>query len=811
MKKILFILMLLFVVTISVGCGDENDNLPSISNPQSDYFTVVEGGLTYSTSRETIYNRLKNQVGLTTMLDMVDIDLLKATAKGDSNYWNAITEEQISDAIDEAVFTAGKEGLTDEEISEQLADHYNSLLLNSGLLDLSDIQDYYHLTLAKKLYVEDVVRARYEEEDFSDTDYETTYNNNYKTSNYAIIVTYPTQKTMEEALLQLGTEIVGGVWQNASTQTPLTNQEVVALLIALYNNQHSSEISTYPVDTLSLVDGEEYSSTTGTIEFALDKIDELNYTYAELNNYQVELINLFDKMGSYPEANFYTATPKIYKNGSRYLLAMKIAEEQPTFDSVKAEIREKLIKGAVTTTSIEAETINLRADNGFKIYDNLLETTYVTKVETAKLTFDTTKKTSDHIVCETSVKSYSADDLFEQMNRRYGINISISELDYLRLINSRSFNNIYDIKTSTVLDQTAWDVILQQVKDEKANFNNDVYADYGYPKSYGWTNFLQDIYSVNSEDELAQYYLYLEIRDRFTATLGDLSDDDETSPLWLFYQTQMQKVVDDYYKVKGVHLLIAKYEGSTMVNPQDWTENQTAMAEEFYRAIMNYLETETGTYIEKLQALELAFTKAPIFVAGKPQTTAGQDVIDGIDYTFKGMEISKYKTAGLTIMYQDLGTFANGTMVDEFSDAVRTLWKADPTSTTPTVYGLNPTLNGVWSYIISEFGYHVYVNLESYALTGWEVNKYIPTLEQIKLYIEDSTTDGLTLAQKTAITTYYTPINTELVGTNNVSAQSYRQMMAANINFQMATFTNADFLRQMTTKLETYEEQLKYR
>jgi len=235
------------------------------------------------------------------------------------------------------------------------------------------------------------------------------------------------------------------------------------------------------------------------------------------------------------------------------------------------------------------------------------------------------------------------------------------------------------------------------------------------------------------------------------------------------------------------------------------------MAEEFYRAIMNYLKTESGTYVEKLQALELAFAKAPVFVATKPQTTAGQDVIDGINYTFKDIEIAKYKSAGLTILYQDLGTFVNGTMVAEFSDAVRTLWKTDPTSKTPTVYGLNPDGQKNWSYLVTEFGYHVYVNLESYPLSGWEVDKYIPTLEQIQLYLEDPSTDGLTVAQKTAITTYFTPIKTELTGTNNVSAQSYRQMMTANISFQMATFTNADFLRQMALKLATYEDQLKYR
>nr|HPN60993.1 hypothetical protein [Bacilli bacterium] len=479
MKKILLTFLLLLLITVGIGCGNENDQLPTISHPTSAYFTVVEGGQTYSTSRENIYNRLKNQVGLTTMLDMIDRDLLKATPKGDTNYWDAITTTQILTAIDDAVFVNGKEGLSEEEIHEKLSAHYDSLLLNYGLLDTVDIHDYYHLTLAKKLYVEDLVRARYAEKDFTDTEYENIYNNNYKPHYQALIVTYPTQKTLDNALLQLGVKIVDGVWQKATTSVALTEQEIVATFIALYNNQHAYELSDYPNATLTLVDGEEYDSSSGSIVFDLTKIDELSYTHTELNNFQGELINLFTKMGNYPEAGFYTTSPKIYKNGSRYLLALKIAQDQATLESVKAEIREKLIKAAVTTSLIETETINLRSAHALKIYDKPLETTYVAKVEAAKLTFKPTKKSSDHLVFATDVQTYSADDLFEKMNRRYGINIAISELDYLRLINSQTFNNIYDLNTKTVFDKTTWDVILQQVKDEKANFNNDVYAEYG--------------------------------------------------------------------------------------------------------------------------------------------------------------------------------------------------------------------------------------------------------------------------------------------------------------------------------------------
>ncbi|MDD3106766.1 MAG: hypothetical protein PHP65_03045, partial [Bacilli bacterium] len=128
----------------------------------------------------------------------------------------------------------------------------------------------------------------------------------------------------------------------------------------------------------------------------------------------------------------------------------------------------------------------------------------------------------------------------------------------------------------------------------------------------------------------------------------------------------------------------------------------------------------------------------------------------------------------------------------------------------PTVYGLNP-VGSTWSYIVTEFGYHIYVNLKSFPLTGWETGKYIPTLEQIQLFLVNNNTTALSVAQKSAVNTYYSPINTELVGQNSVAATSYLQMMDASINFHMTTFTNAEFLKQMTAKYETFETQLKYK
>jgi len=813
MKKTLLALLLLLAITGFVACGNENKNLPSISDPDGDYFTVVDGTVTYSATRSDIYRRLKDQVGNTVLLDLLDTDLLKATAKGISNYWDAITAEEVQTAIDTAVFPSGKDELTEAEIDEAYQDHFDDLYENYGLIGTVEINDYYHLTLSKKLYVKDLIREQYSEEDFTDAEYQNQYNNNYKTNYEAIIVTYPTQKTLDDALTLIGIKIESGVWMKTLDDSVLTEQEIVKAFIDLYNNQNAHEVENYPVETLGLAEGTEYTTTAGVIAFNSENIDELHFEYADINNIQSSLLGALSILESYPTSGFYTNVPKVYGNGSEYTLVLEIGEHRDLFDDVKAEIREKLITAAATNSVITSKMIALRAEHGFIIYDNEIEAAYVTSVETAKLTHETTKKTNATIVAKTDLKSYSADDLFAAMNRKYGISVSISELDYLRFVNDTDLNTIYNIKTGEILNQTEWDIIVQQVEDEKNNLESDVYAEYGYDKDYGWQNFMEDIYGVSSEQELLEYYLYLEIRDTFTASLGDLTDATAESPLWLFYEAQMNGIVDKYYSVKGVHLLIASYDDEgTMIEPTDWTANQIAMAEELNREIMEYLATETeGTYSTRLQALELAFNKAPFFAASKDQTTAAQDIFPGIDYAFKGIEISKYKTAGLTVLYQDLGAFASGSMVEEFDDAVRTVWQADPDSTTPTVYGLTADEFGTWSYIVTKYGYHVYVNLESYALAAWEAGKFIPTLAQIQLYLEDDESDSLTTAQIAAITKYFTPIKTELTGTANVAVACYEGMKELAITFAMDTFTNADFIKQLDLKIATNLESLTYK
>lgn len=127
-----------------------------------------------------------------------------------------------------------------------------------------------------------------------------------------------------------------------------------------------------------------------------------------------------------------------------------------------------------------------------------------------------------------------------------------------------------------------------------------MYADHGYPKKYGWKNFLRDFYSVNNDEELRLYYLFQDIKKDYSSSVGDVSEINEDDELWQFYLDQMNKQVDKFYNVSGIQLLISIQDRSeTSLNPEKWSDKQRELAEELYGQIIDYLEEEPGSYEKK--------------------------------------------------------------------------------------------------------------------------------------------------------------------------------------------------------------------
>ncbi|MDD4000859.1 MAG: hypothetical protein PHX62_08240, partial [Bacilli bacterium] len=309
-----------------------------------------------------------------------------------------------------------------------------------------------------------------------------------------------------------------------------------------------------------------------------------------------------------------------------------------------------------------------------------------------------------------------------------------------------------------------------------------------------------------------------------TEGLSSVEELDADSALWNTYQEKMQGIADEYFSVTGIHILISvNDEAGSPTDPKNWTSYQTQLAEELYAEIWKYYEAEPGTPAEKFSQIADLFTKAPRFLAGMGQDVASQPegfdyVVETEDYKF---EFSKYKTAGLTLVYQDLGSFGPGQMVEAFEDAVREMWNANPESQSPT-----PRKEA----IITEFGYHGYVNLNSSDIGKWyyssdedETNPgIIPTLQMIKTYLADSesthllddegekTEEEFTDAMETAITTYFTPVYQEASNSYYVTIKLYEELKNLGFTFNSSNYTEAQFNEFIQRRIKSYQSNLEY-
>ena len=424
------------------------------------------------------------------------------------------------------------------------------------------------------------------------------------------------------------------------------------------------------------------------------------------------------------------------------------------------------------------------------------------------------------------------------MESKFGTDSAIEKLQFEMILRDTELNSIYDYANyakksdkKRILDASEWNSIKSTVIQQKRTFSQGGFE--GYSPSIGWTNFMKQYFNVDTEDELKLRVLYTVLVDDLADNLGKISEDTTVDDeVWQFYYAAMDERVRDYYEVTGFHLLIGVYkdgnengvyddgsESDELIEPKEWTAYQTALVEELYDEAISLLEgAEAFDYQNTLLTFESDFKKAPKFLANVKQDSASQPyqpggVVDIYKY-------SKYKSAGITVMYQDLGTFGNGSMVADFDEAARFIWQRKyayealgfGNEKEINIYTKNESLDG--GYLSSQFGYHVYVN------TGWTApTKYYKDgddegvvlassekmLEIVKKYIADSTDPSLTTDDKNLVTKFYLPIATEFKGDDDQSGGNYKYIDILRRQLEM----NVEFANDNDVKLDRYLDKVK--
>lgn len=856
-KTLPLIVILLIIIGVAVTCtalNTEKDN-PVISNAEEVYLTANEGDLKYEITKGKMFDELKANVGLATIITDVNIRLLT-----EAGFYNEVKAEDIAKEIETATFEDGKEGLTEEEIAEKEKEFEETMFTSYGLKNKEEIEDHYRLILAKKAYalskLEEAIKEKDEaakdqsEKYFPDSKYTTYYNANYQQEFWAIIVPFTTEAQANNALAQLGIKVHK---KDSSVQddfdrwvkvvegeeVTLTPQEVVKAMIDMYNTVYSYKLD-YPTERITLNEGKQYTfNEFGNYVFntTLSEEDEtlnvLHYEYDELASYQTTILNsMRNTWVSYnansevsANAKWYTPVPLSYNSGSLYCFTLKIAEQSPKdLEDVKDEITEALKEAELTTKYIETKMAELRAEKNFTIYDTTLEANYISSMTSYSVEHKKTKVEQESIIASIDGKEYTTEELFALMDEKYGASTALSLLNYERYMINDAFNKYYDYLSTESKEKNKWlDVekykeLKEEVANEKLVFTSGTYESYGYsPDSMTWIEFIQAVYGAKDENQLLIQFLYNDVVGDFQKTLSDLSEATAETPLWNFYLEKMETIKDEFFSVEGVHLLICVYNdpkdatssSATPVDPEEWSEEQIKLAKELHDQVLAYIGNSTGTIQEKLKNIADAFNAGLKFLPTLEQNVEAQPVVEGASYVFENIEVAKFRTAGLNVKYEDLKAFTNGKMVEAFDKAVKSIWDANPDSEEMVIYE---------QYLQTEFGFHVYANLKTIPLTEWtneeegneEEKGILPTLEMIQKYIKDSSDEELTDSMIDAIETYYQPIQKELAGSYNTYIEQYKAVKELSIDLSKVSYSQETWDKTIDLAMESWLENIVY-
>lgn len=786
MKKFILV-AILFAAVLVIGCGDSKETKvnPSISNGDQVYVSMTEDNVTYKVLNQKVYAELKASVGVNTLINLIAEDLLKEYL----DKYEAKDDSAVKEAIDKDIYGEDFDFEDKEAVEKAKKEFLDSVFLDYGINTTNEydqlIQDIYKLDLAKKDYAkvqlekeikehdeaynewveagkneddEDAVKTPY----FTEGDFVQYYQSNNEDKYWTIIVPFDSQRAFEIALQQKGIKLNdNNEWTKDGKQ--VTEAEAAKVFVELYNEIFGKNVA-LDVDASKVTEDSEFY-----------------YSASDLSSVSSKLVD-FIKYDEENEANNvkYTTTPVVLNAGELKVIFYNIKQvpadkyEDLDEDAKKAADEKALAslkEDEITTTYINNKIYELFAEKNLVIYDTVLENSYKTNISKSNVEYKGEGE-STTLVAKVDGFEYSADELFKAMDKVSGVTIALSELTYQRFLNNKEINKYYDVASKKWLDKDLQEDIEDAIKAEKDSFNNGTYKEYGYdPDKMTFKNFIELVYSAKSEDELLLTFLYSEVVTKYSS--GLIGIEDSNSTIWTdVVEKIMSAKASEFFSVKGVHLLVQAYEskedmiyGNSAKSFEEWTSEQKTAGEKLAKEVIEYVKASQGTYQARLQKVQEAFELCP-YTAGdaeyngtKVSTTLVSD--DGKVV----IDVLKYKNQGLSVKYEDLGSFNNGKMVEEFENVVFDIWKEEVEKSSearkPRLYDKGA--------IQTEFGYHVYANLEVTEQTVYtekdgdkEVDYTYPNIDQVKAYLKDA--DKVDSTLKTLITTYYTPLSKEISG-----------------------------------------------
>ncbi len=838
MKKLLLV-MLTLLTLCGIGCKKKEEIEPVFPYEQTDhiYMTVKNGNISYNISKEDMYINLKNTAGLSKLIEWADENIVTTIGKKGllsiilndeeglddvdaTPYYDLVTNEEIDELIENTYYPNGKENYTEEDIEEIEQDHKDNFY-QYGYRSDEEIRKYFRIQVAKKKIAEDYQELVRKDIDFSRGEYETYYKNNYRDTYdmfvipFASLVAY--SKTLKE--LNVKTEVIEGEgysrWVKNDTGERLTVNEIIEVYIQLFNKLgiYKDDVST----NTTLKEGEDYNIVDGKYVFNVDEDSPLHYDQHKVISLNSSLVTYINSMKAYnpetstaEESNWYYALGNSYENDTNFYTVMLLNRypkkplytEGSTMDEeIHQEIKEKLMARELNDAYINDLMSTLRTRLRLVIYDKSLQLSYIN--EFLQGSVPDTDVENEGVVATFNEKILFDEDFFNMLDASYGPYVAGELVNYYNALYDKNINYAYDLslvdapESQRILDKKLWQAAWNTVNEERSNFENGLYLMYGYTSKFSFEDFLEDAYSVRSEKELAYHYIREEMLYNYLFKTYSLEQYGEASFYWEKFRTVMQSLADRYFNATGLQYVITfRDENGSNTPSSAWTDEQKAMAQEFYGLLVEYLNRHANNYEDYVELLNNTWNDTQ-YLVGENKTG---DIFDGT------IDLAKYKTAGLVLLYENLGTFAYGSLNEGLSKAAKELWDKDPKSETPQVYG--KTSDG-YKYIESDNGYHVYFNIRNNDMNRYE-GRNIPTLSEIKEYIKDPESEKLTSTQVSMIKNYYEDIFITLIDVYNSARTFYLEQANYEFTFATTNYTSEIYQKTLAITLAETEEQVTY-
>ena len=435
--------------------------------------------------------------------------------------------------------------------------------------------------------------------------------------------------------------------------------------------------------TISTKPTEAYKSYT------VEPVKVGNYYYLILKLEDFEQSDLFEKTAD--------GENKKDDNG-KYVIA-----DQALYDEIVAKMTEELL----TDNAINEMLYEKRYNHNVKFFDSYLEALYEYEYKyfyetTLKSTdyneYKKTKKNKKDVVVsfqteagnKKSVQEIKAQQLFEDLERKYAESSVASLVENYILITDTTLNSIYNPYTDTIINETSYKNLMNsEIQTLRKNFESDYFtysylSYYGFtpnfPAEYGWKKFIKDYFVVENDQELltASTYggsIYADALEAYIDTLATFDKINEA----------MKEAYDEWYSVSVINLIVsidtnydnndsAENSAEILLKEKDnWTEEQIALAKELADLMYEVANQTNGTSLsDQMTSLVTLYNEAAYEYNETEWQTNKANNTSIYDYNYFG----KYKLQGLNVKFETANTYdSSSSIMEPFADECEKMWK----------------------------------------------------------------------------------------------------------------------------------------